>query len=673
MSGILRLESLTKGNTLKQGDKTPLKYRLFDADGEKLNIAGKSAVARLMYPDFLRAGYESETLTVSSDNTVTFSIDKIIHPVLYYLEITVDGKYIFPSRNDESKLNIDKSSQGSDATIIEIIGKDVLVRDIKNMVDSEIKPVVDDMIVSNQKVLENEQVVQEVNILSKQLETRQDQVEQFNNQVITEMTNKDVISAPEILGARGSFDTLGERLNDTTAQLAQTADGLNSQFINVLYPPHPLTAVKGDGITDDHPAIQAIIDLLISQGGGKVFFPAPPVNYLITKQLEVDANIELTGVFGKSILKLADNSSWQSVIETKGVWNAVDQKHNNIKINNLVIDGNKENQPSAPSGTGGVQHGIYLHGCDNAIIENLIIFNCQGDGICPTAHECVNITIRNNHIYDNLRAGISLVYGSNINIYDNILINNHLDLEAEMKCENIRAWGNYIEHENAPVQISSVATEILLSKVTFENNTIFARGRSDGSNSLSTVLNTYNCKDVIVRNNHVIGRNVDDSVLTSIDNVLRTSNCINLLIESNIFRDIKGRVVITNGGINKITIKNNTFDNVGATSVIVDVLAPNTVIQDNNISGNYYDATGKFMGMGDIAVAIRASALGCKFNGNNIKNSRYHFYNYAGANNILRDNVSDITMGGGNYTNCSVIPVFKENYKYNGTSYTLAS
>ena len=222
MSGILRLESLTKGNTLKQGDKTPLKYRLFDADGEKLNIAGKSAVARLMYPDFLRAGYESETLTVSPDNTVTFSIDKVIKPVLYYVEITVDDKYIFPSRVDESKINIDKSSKGSDVAIIEIIGKDILIRDVREQVETEIKPVVDDMIIANQKVLENEKIVQDVNSLAQQLENRQDQVEQFNNQVITEMTDKDVISAPEILGARGAFDTLGERLNDTAAQLEQT-------------------------------------------------------------------------------------------------------------------------------------------------------------------------------------------------------------------------------------------------------------------------------------------------------------------------------------------------------------------------------------------------------------------------------------------------------------------
>ena len=142
MSGILRLESLTKGNTLKQGDKTPLKYRLFDADGEKLNIAGKSAKVRLVYPDFLTIGYEKDGLTVAQDDTVTFTIDKVIPSKLYHVEIIVDDKFIFPSRADESKFTVDKSSLGADANIIEIVGKDVLIQEVKSQVDTELQPLV---------------------------------------------------------------------------------------------------------------------------------------------------------------------------------------------------------------------------------------------------------------------------------------------------------------------------------------------------------------------------------------------------------------------------------------------------------------------------------------------------------------------------------------------------
>ena len=142
MSGILRLESLTKGNTLKQGDKTPLKYRLFDADGENLNIAGKSAKVRLVYPDYLTIGYEKDGLTVAQDDTVTFTIDRVIPSRIYHVEIIVDDKFVFPSRADESKFTVDKSSFGTEANIIEIVGKDVLIQEVKSQVDAELQPLV---------------------------------------------------------------------------------------------------------------------------------------------------------------------------------------------------------------------------------------------------------------------------------------------------------------------------------------------------------------------------------------------------------------------------------------------------------------------------------------------------------------------------------------------------
>ena len=144
MSGILRLESLTKGNTLKQGDKTPLKYRLFDADGEKLNIAGKTAKVRLVYPDFLAIGYEKDGLTVAQDDTVTFTIDKVIPAKLYHVEIIVDDKFIFPSRADESKFTVDKSSLGTESSIIEIVGVDAVVRKAVDLINKDPNLIIDE-------------------------------------------------------------------------------------------------------------------------------------------------------------------------------------------------------------------------------------------------------------------------------------------------------------------------------------------------------------------------------------------------------------------------------------------------------------------------------------------------------------------------------------------------
>ena len=201
MSGILRLESLTKGNTLKQGDKTPLKYRLFDADGEKLNIAGKSAKARLVYPDFLTIGYEKGGLTVAQDDTVTFTIDKVIPAKLYHVEVIVDDKFIFPSRADESKFMVDTSSLGTESSIIEIVGVDAVVRKAVDLINKDPNLIIDE-----------DKLVSDI-ISNTGLGSIEEYYQQFND-VIKELSKeKDYHSLPEIAGARGGFDTLGQRLN----------------------------------------------------------------------------------------------------------------------------------------------------------------------------------------------------------------------------------------------------------------------------------------------------------------------------------------------------------------------------------------------------------------------------------------------------------------------------
>ena len=136
------LESLTRGNTLKQGDKTPLTYKLLDADGDNMSIAGKPATVRLMYPNYLTIGYEKSGLIVSQDDTVTFTIDTVVPARKYNVEIIVDDKFLFPSRSAESKFTIDKSSLGTEANTIEILGQDILIRKVKLKVDSELQPLV---------------------------------------------------------------------------------------------------------------------------------------------------------------------------------------------------------------------------------------------------------------------------------------------------------------------------------------------------------------------------------------------------------------------------------------------------------------------------------------------------------------------------------------------------
>ena len=83
--------------------------------------------------------YET-TATVSSDNTVSFTINKILPKGTFYLEFTV-GDYIFPTDHREY-FEITPSGKAIDSNIIEIIGKDVLIREVKSQVDNELQPLV---------------------------------------------------------------------------------------------------------------------------------------------------------------------------------------------------------------------------------------------------------------------------------------------------------------------------------------------------------------------------------------------------------------------------------------------------------------------------------------------------------------------------------------------------
>src|SRR5699024_2389675 len=78
------------------------------------------------------------------------------------------------------------------------------------------------------------------------VEGRQDSVESQWQVVSDEMTDKDVISAPEIIAARNGESNLKARLDkenqEVTAQLAQNESDLIQRAINIMYPPAPMIA-----------------------------------------------------------------------------------------------------------------------------------------------------------------------------------------------------------------------------------------------------------------------------------------------------------------------------------------------------------------------------------------------------------------------------------------------
>ena len=111
-----------------------------------------------------------------------------------------------------------------------------------------------------------------------------------------------------------------DSLNDHASSLADKTKQLNTQFINVLYPPAPLVACKGDGVTDDTTAIQAMINYF-GANGGRLYFPQPSNYYKITSPLNLlNPILNSWGtleIFGESVLntqiKLENNAATEAL------------------------------------------------------------------------------------------------------------------------------------------------------------------------------------------------------------------------------------------------------------------------------------------------------------------------------------------------------------------------
>lgn len=100
--------------------------------------------------------------------------------------------------------------------------------------------------------------------ISNETKGRQDTVETQFNSVQQELTDKDIISAPEIIAARNGFDTLDGRL--TTSE-RETNEKI-SQMVSVNVKDF---GAKCDGNTDDTIAVNRALDFVSKNGGGKVF------------------------------------------------------------------------------------------------------------------------------------------------------------------------------------------------------------------------------------------------------------------------------------------------------------------------------------------------------------------------------------------------------------------
>ena len=134
----------------------------------------------------------------------------------------------------------------------------------------------------------------------------------------------------------------------------------------------------GDGVTDDHDAIQDALGNLKSTGG-ELQFTSGKI-YLITNGLEMsyvssDHEYLITSTEeGKATIKIADGT-----LVTYGYWGLRLQSSPNVTISNLHIDANRDNRE--PAETSGVHSLLISNNCEGMRLYDLLLDNAVCDNL----------------------------------------------------------------------------------------------------------------------------------------------------------------------------------------------------------------------------------------------------------------------------------------------------
>lgn len=436
------------------------------------------------------------------------------------------------------------------------------------------------------------------------VEVRQDSVESQWQAVSDEMTDKDVISAPEIIAARDGEANLKARLdkekNEVTAQLAQIA-------INVKQLPLPLVSAKGDGTTDDTQAIQNAFDYVATLAGGTVYIPTG--HYIVSDEMKIKSD-DVT-VLGTGYSTHIDAQSDFSVLFSEGF--------DNLKFSGLRITGSRTD-----GGYTGYGHGIRVENANNILIENNFIEEIDGKAIHLAGFNQHNLNLEQG-VYD------AWVFNNFIDwCGDGVMVINdgrrvQVDRNIIKRCTNIgiyiddshRVDGTETPRASTEINVTNnIVTEMLgTTGINFagtqysvaRGNYVSFGGKDMAKNingiSLQTVQNHVETKHNIIEGNTIVkNSNIGVDLIGASNNIIRDNNIVDSGFnrtsgdtESINLRSIVIKDVLF-GSDNNI-IENNKLQSISAESKvghqirIRDENNSRNIVRFNKIDGGIYDVT----------------------------------------------------------------------------------
>ena len=161
---------------------------------------------------------------------------------------------------------------------------------------------------------------------------RQSNLETYNDQMIVEMTDKDVVSAPEIIEARNGKATLAKRLAEDGEKIELVQTAFKQFTVNIV----DFGAVYDDPTFDNMPIISAAQDYVTAHGNGDIYFPNLGTLY-VKPVLKLKNGVKLRGAVERPVIKVAPD-----VKDFYMLFGIENTNHN--AITDLTIDANYENR-----------------------------------------------------------------------------------------------------------------------------------------------------------------------------------------------------------------------------------------------------------------------------------------------------------------------------------------
>jgi len=426
-----------------------------------------------------------------------------------------------------------------------------------------------------------------------------------------------------------NFAKIDDHAKQVTEQLSETMNYLSEFGLNLI-----ANGVVGDGVVDDTVKIQECINFVSNNGGGIVYAPKPPIDYLISNSITVPSNVTFQGagkdisifrmtlpnkhgflVRGQHHVTIKDiqikNISRTNAYEYHGI--RVDGGSKNVTIEKCKIDNSDDtgislgfdltlqigvedckvidNEISNVIGGSGME----LSRSKNCVVSGNIIKNCLQHGIRINGSK--NIICTENTCESNSESGIDVQgYHDNIGgvmtlsgrlesltVSNNICKNNKRGIYIQSGVRNVSLSSNILENNNRGIEFSGGDTSTI-ENVIVNGNTMF--GHTEMALIIST---TIDCK--VINNTLKNGnRGID----------IRGASTRLTIANNDIFDfgspDIYGyglSISSSNKKHDKLIIKDNRFksETMNVDSGIGISIGSNTTTADSTISIRFNDIT----------------------------------------------------------------------------------